>query len=241
MSKKNILVGDDDNKIIHFFTDFFADTKSIPIFCRSKEDLAQGFQMKPELIFMKTDWLDNEVKESLSEYSGTNERTKCFAIGQHKGADVKWDGVVELPLDPKIFRQILFSVITSPKHIKLLIIDDEQGVLDLFKDFFENRKEPEFEVQTAKDGLEGYNKIESFKPDCLILDVKMPVRSGIEVYADMYKKGIKIPTIIFIDSTSPDEISKIRKYGVPAFVEKAGPSSAMNEMLALIKKLLIFS
>ncbi len=83
--------------------------------------------------------------------------------------------------------------------------------------------------------------IEQDPPHCIILDIKMPVRTGVELYRDLSRSGFRIPTIIFIDSTAADDILEIRKWGAPVFIEKGGPSSSMPDMLALVKKLVAFS
>ena len=128
-----------------------------------------------------------------------------------------------------------------PNPTKLLIVDDEPEIIEVIEDYFEVRKDPAFQVRTAFNGLEGFKLIEQDSPHCLILDIKMPVRTGVELYRDLVKSGRRIPTIIFIDSTAADDILEIRKWGAPVFVEKGGSSSAMPDMLALVKKLVAFS
>ena len=128
-----------------------------------------------------------------------------------------------------------------PDPIKLLIVDDEAEIIEVLQDYFEVRKDPSFQIRTAPNGLEGFKLIEQDLPHCLILDIKMPVRTGAELYRDLIRSGHRIPTVIFIDSTTADDIMEIRKWGAPVFVEKGGPSSSMPDMLALVKKLILFS
>ena len=242
MPKKNILVGDDRKDAEGYLTEYFSETKSIPIFAKSPEDAQDGIRMlKPDFVFMNADWVDDGMKECLRVYREKQPAGRCFSLGPPKSADFKWSAQLEVPFDPKVFRKALFSEITLPAKIKLLVIDDEKGILDIFKDFFESQKDPLFEVVIAGNGLEGFKKMESLNPDCIVLDIKMPVRSGIEFYGDLNKSGREIPTIVFIDSTSPDEISKVRKFGIPSFVEKSGHQSSMPEMLWLVKKLIAFA
>lgn len=60
---------------------------------------------------------------------------------------------------------------------KMLVIDDEFGVVSLLKDFFELE---DFLVYTAYDGVEALKKID-INPDIILLDVNMPEMDGIEV------------------------------------------------------------
>lgn len=60
---------------------------------------------------------------------------------------------------------------------KILVIDDEENIVNLLKDFFEIEG---FLVYTAYNGVEALKKIE-VKPDIILLDINMPEMDGIEV------------------------------------------------------------
>ena len=223
MPKRNILVGDDDKFTEMFLSEYFSETKSIPIFAKSNSDFINGFQMlKPDFVFVKVDWLDRHIFERLGTYRGEKPAAKFFSLGFAKDERFKWDNQFEVPLELKAFRKKLLAEVNYPAKVKLLVVDDEAGILELFKDFFELQKDPHLEVAVAHDGLEGFRLAQKMNPDCIILDIKMPVRSGVEFYADLKKSNRDIPTIVFLDATSPDEIAKIRQNGNPSFVEKSG-------------------
>jgi len=61
---------------------------------------------------------------------------------------------------------------------KILIIDDEPDVREIIR---YNLTKDGHEIDTAADGLEGLKKIDSFKPDLVILDMMMPGMDGVEV------------------------------------------------------------
>ncbi len=242
MPKKNILVGDDNKLTEEFLSEYFSETKSIPIFAKTPDDILSAFPMlKPDFVFVKVDWLDKKMVERLSQYRKEKPAAKFFSLGYAKDDSFKWDNQFEIPLELKAFRKKLLGEVMYPGKVKLLVIDDEEGVLEIFKDFFELQKDPPFDVEYARDGLQGFQKVKSQKPDCIILDIKMPVRSGIDFYGDMQKSGQETPVVVFIDSTSADEISKVRKFGNPVFVEKSGHRSSMQEMLGIVKKLIAFA
>ena len=60
---------------------------------------------------------------------------------------------------------------------KLLIVDDEKGVVDMLKSYFEMRS---FQVYTAYDG-KGALKQAAYKPDLVLLDINMPGMDGLTV------------------------------------------------------------
>ncbi|MDE6386268.1 MAG: response regulator transcription factor [Lachnospiraceae bacterium] len=59
---------------------------------------------------------------------------------------------------------------------KLLIVDDEPGIVDMMKKFFERQ----YEVMTAYNGEEALNKA-SQNPDLILLDINMPGMDGLAV------------------------------------------------------------
>ena len=61
---------------------------------------------------------------------------------------------------------------------KILIVDDDDSIRDVLEHLL--RREG-FEIATAKDGEEGLDVFESFRPDMVLLDVVMPKKNGFEV------------------------------------------------------------
>ena len=64
---------------------------------------------------------------------------------------------------------------TNP--IKILIADDEPDIIEIIS--FHLVKAG-YEVITAKDGSEAIEKAQLHTPDCIILDIMMPKRKGLE-------------------------------------------------------------
>ena len=60
---------------------------------------------------------------------------------------------------------------------KILIVDDEQGIVTMLKDYFEFHG---YLVYTAMSGAEALKEINS-KPDIILLDINMPDMDGLEV------------------------------------------------------------
>ncbi len=61
---------------------------------------------------------------------------------------------------------------------KILIVDDEVGIIDEIREFL---TEEGYDVRTADTVKEGIKILEEFKPDVLIVDMKLPDASGIDV------------------------------------------------------------
>jgi len=60
---------------------------------------------------------------------------------------------------------------------KILIIEDDQAIVDSIAVLLKN----DYEVDSAGNGNIGLEKVKSFKPDLIILDLLMPERDGFDV------------------------------------------------------------
>ena len=69
---------------------------------------------------------------------------------------------------------------------KILIIDDEPDATAFSEAMLSELGD--FEIETAKNGLEGLQKAEAIIPDLIILDVQMPVMNGFQVFKELKKK-----------------------------------------------------
>ncbi len=76
---------------------------------------------------------------------------------------------------------------------KILFVDDEPSNRKILAQELAHR---DYTVDTAEDGLECLGKVESFRPDLLILDYMMPRMSGLEVLKEVWKREDDIPVIM---------------------------------------------
>ena len=92
-------------------------------------------------------------------------------------------------------------------RIKSLIIDDDPFIINLLRDKL-NHHFPEVEIlSTANCGTEGFQKISTYQPDLIFLDVEMADMTGFEMLSKM--EEITFQTI-FITSYSHYAIKAIR-------------------------------
>ncbi len=99
---------------------------------------------------------------------------------------------------------------------KILVIDDEGELIDVLST---RLKSEGFEVDSALDGLTGIEKVYSFKPDVILLDISMPGISGWEVCerlrADPRTKNVKIFII-----TGTRDLKQTKKAGADRVILK---------------------
>ncbi|MCL0094150.1 response regulator [Dehalococcoidia bacterium] len=61
----------------------------------------------------------------------------------------------------------------------ILVVDDDPDILEALTTVLESRG---YQVATARDGVEGLNRLKTGKPDLIILDLIMPNMDGFAVY-----------------------------------------------------------
>ena len=76
------------------------------------------------------------------------------------------------------------------KHI--LVVDDDDGIRDLVKQYLNEKK---FLVTTAKNAEDAYKKVLVIKFDLIVLDIMMPGKSGLE-FTKENKDVINTPIIL---------------------------------------------
>lgn len=111
---------------------------------------------------------------------------------------------------------------------KILIVEDEEAIADLEKDYLELS---DFTVEIAGDGIEGEKKALTGEYDLVILDLMLPGKDGFEVCKSIREKK-NIP--ILMVSAKKDDIDKIRGLGLGADDYMTKPFSP-SELVARVK------
>ncbi len=101
--------------------------------------------------------------------------------------------------------------------MKLLIVDDEAEICDFLKSFFEERN---YEVRTATSGEEALKTVEQYKPNVVLLDIKMPVMDGIRVLELIKSKHPKIKVIMVTALETRDKIEECIRLGADNYITK---------------------
>lgn len=101
--------------------------------------------------------------------------------------------------------------------IKMCIVDDEVGIVDEVRDFFQ---EEGYEVVTADCGKDGIRLIKEHKPDLLILDIKLPDMSGLNVLRVCKQDSPDTKVIVMTGYVDQAIIDEAEQLGRDAFMQK---------------------
>ncbi len=104
------------------------------------------------------------------------------------------------------------------KRYHILIVDDEESITFLLKTEFEDRSE--FEVDVALNGADAINLIQSHTYDVVLLDVKMPRVTGIEVLRFVNEHSPTTQVIMLTNIVDVKTAIETVKLGAYDFVSK---------------------
>jgi len=115
---------------------------------------------------------------------------------------------------------------------KILVVDDEPNILRLTTYRLEKLG---YDILTAVNGKEAFDTIQNEKPDLVLLDLLLPVMSGIDVCkkAKNDEKLKQIPIILFTADSNTMTAERARKFGADDYITKPFDP---NELTAKVKK-----
>lgn len=100
---------------------------------------------------------------------------------------------------------------------RLLVIDDESGIRSALAQVFEYEGH---EVAAAADGHEGIDLADTFRPDVIFLDVKMPGLDGLDVLARLRDEDPSTLVIMISGHGTIDTAVEATRKGAYDFLEK---------------------
>ena len=118
---------------------------------------------------------------------------------------------------------------------KIFLIDDDQATLELFTRALEKEG---FEVMASSEPIGTTNRVKTFAPDVILLDVMMPALPGNRIVKIMKEKIPGQPCIILFSNKGEDELKEIAKEcGADGYVTKiSGPSVVVKKVRDCIVK-----
>ena len=117
---------------------------------------------------------------------------------------------------------------------RVLLVDDNAVVRSFVRQLFEFQ--PDFEISgEAENGRDAVEKAENLKPDLIILDLIMPVMTGLDA-APLLKQLLPDTLIILFTQQEGSEVERLaRAAGIDAVVSK---SQAASELVLKAQALL---
>jgi signal transduction histidine kinase/HD-like signal output (HDOD) protein/ActR/RegA family two-component response regulator len=100
---------------------------------------------------------------------------------------------------------------------RILVVDDEQHIRDILA---ETLREAVYAVETASNGEEAVRKLRAGAFDLILLDIRMPVHTGLDVLKLLRRKGGFPPVMVLTGLASSEEMDEARRLGAAKCVRK---------------------
>jgi len=113
------------------------------------------------------------------------------------------------------------------KQHKILVIDDEKELCSLLKSYFEDEG---YAVHCSYDGEEGLKQVKSFDPSIILLDIRMPGMSGLEVLKKI-KELTSAPVLCVSAMVDNEMVAECLKNGAFAYIFKPVDLKGLNESI----------
>lgn len=114
----------------------------------------------------------------------------------------------------------------------ILVVDDDRAVRDSLRRSLEFN---DYKVETANDGTEAISKIQTLKPDAVIMDVMMPRVNGLEATRIIRASGNEIPILVLTARVAVSERVDGLDAGADDYLTKP---FALDELLARLRAML---
>ncbi len=114
--------------------------------------------------------------------------------------------------------------------MKILIVDDEENIRIILENVFIDAG---YQVETAKDGLQGLEQVKLFRPEIVLLDKNMPRMDGLKTLQQIKKYN---PNMVVIMITAHGDVGsavEAMKLGAYDYIEKPFDN---DRMLLLMKR-----
>ena len=100
---------------------------------------------------------------------------------------------------------------------KILIVDDEKSIRDALSDILLEEK---YDVITAENGEDAWDKLDAEKIDLVLCDIKMPKMDGMELLSKVSEEALDVPFVMISAHGTIDTAVEATKKGAYDFIQK---------------------
>ena len=119
------------------------------------------------------------------------------------------------------------------KKFRFLIVEDNDYYRKFLRDIFQKHF-PEIEIDEAADGREALQKVDSFFPDLIFMDIRLPDESGLEVTKKIKATHHDIHIVILTYYDLPEYQEAAFRYGADDFLVKSCLARNIESIISFI-------
>jgi len=144
-----------------------------------------------------------------------------------EGMQLESEDYVVKPIDPdSLLLRIQSLVEAATRIIKVLVVDDHTMVRDGICSVLTLQEDINV-VGEAVDGQDGVEKALRLLPDVVLMDIAMPVMSGLEATKQIVKKASQAKILILTQYDTEENMFVAKEAGAQGFIPKKAASSEL--------------
>jgi len=240
MKPLEILIVDDDHDLAdaigealemvgHRPTVVYSGTEAIESYCGRSFDMTFMDVKLPDINGVETFMAIREMDSSARVVMMTGYRIDDL-LAQATG-----NGAVKVLRKPFAMDEVISSLDEVKPSGLVLVADDDP-------DFAESAEhlltEQGYDVLIARNGAEAIEKVIASSPDVLLLDLRMPVMHGLDVFLELRKRNCLLPTIIVTayPREEGDAVAALKSLSVTGCLFKPFEPEALLRAIVEIEK-----
>ncbi|WP_155593692.1 response regulator transcription factor [Lysinibacillus cavernae] len=118
--------------------------------------------------------------------------------------------------------------------IRIVIAEDQGMLLGALRSLLSMEEDMEV-VGLAKNGEEALMLVQEYQPDICIMDIEMPVKTGLDAAEEMHSSGSDCKVIILTTFARPGYFERARKASVRGYLLKDSP---IEELVSAIRTIM---
>jgi DNA-binding NarL/FixJ family response regulator len=105
------------------------------------------------------------------------------------------------------------------EQVRVVVADDHKLVRGLIREILE--ADPSIVViDEATSGIEALDQVRTHSPDVLVLDLQMPILSGVGVVKSVREEKLPVKVLVLSSFSDPYIVRGVMEYGVEGYVIK---------------------
>ena len=117
--------------------------------------------------------------------------------------------------------------------IRTVIADDHAIVLEGLEQILKLEEDIEL-VARCIDGEQALKTVRSFRPDVLVLDMRMPVMDGLAVLREIKREGLPTKVVLLTAGLDDDEMIRAVRFGVSGVILKVMASRLLIQCIRTV-------
>jgi DNA-binding NarL/FixJ family response regulator len=120
--------------------------------------------------------------------------------------------------------------------IRILIADDDPTIRLLLRRLLERHADWQI-CDEASNGVEAIEKVEHLAPDLVVLDLGMPVMTGLQAAREICHANPRLPMLLIsVQEVSKQLVNEARNAGFKGVVTKSSGSEVLRGIEALLRE-----